>query len=300
VALAPRVTGTIGVAQLVARRDVRDRLGGGMTYRFAARRTLPQAGLRWRVARDVVVFGGVTATAEPPTYDDLVAVTGPYPALRRTIQPLALQRAVTYEIGGRGHRARFSWDAALYHSDWRHEILRLADANGAARGAVNAAATTRTGVEASGRWRVVEGPVRVSLVAAATWSEGRFDDDPVYGSGRVAGLPPWVSMMEATAEGPRGWFAAAGADTMAGATYVDHARRLGYGGRTLAHVRLGRHWDGAWTVAVDVRNLFDRRSIASTAGVLDLARNPAATAIFLPAPGRSVTVVFTWQSPHFR
>jgi hypothetical protein len=44
-----------------------------------------------------------------------------------------------------------------------------------------------------------------------------------------------------------------------------------------------------------VRNLLDRSHLASTAGVLDLARAPAATAIFLPGSGRAITVGFEWK-----
>lgn len=294
VALTSRLIANAGVARVQARREVVDRSGSNPAYVFSSGRTLPQAGLRWNVARGVTVFGGVTATAEPPTFDDLVTVTGPYPSLRRLIQPLATQHAVTYEIGARGRVGRLAWDVAAYEAAWRNEILRLADATGAARGAVNASPTTHTGVEASLRWRLLERPAQVSLAASSAWSRGRFDDDPVLGQGRLAGMPPHVGQLEWLAEFPRGWFFALGADWLAGTTYVDHAQRLGYGGRTLAHARSGWRWGDGWSVTIDVRNLFDHRSLASTAGVLDLARNPTATSIFLPAPGRSVAVVLNW------
>jgi outer membrane receptor protein involved in Fe transport len=71
-------------------------------------------------------------------------------------------------------------------------------------------------------------------------------------------------------------------------------RRLTYGGHTLAHARVG--WRGRrGTVFAAVRNLLDRSHLASTAGVLDLARAPAATAIFLPGSGRAITVGFEWK-----
>jgi len=44
-----------------------------------------------------------------------------------------------------------------------------------------------------------------------------------------------------------------------------------------------------------VNNLFDRRYIASTAGVLDLARTPATTAIFIPGNPRTFTATFAWR-----
>jgi outer membrane receptor protein involved in Fe transport len=48
-------------------------------------------------------------------------------------------------------------------------------------------------------------------------------------------------------------------------------------------------------VFVTVRNVFDRRYVASSAGVLDVARNPAATSIFLPGSGRSFLLGFEWK-----
>ena len=39
-----------------------------------------------------------------------------------------------------------------------------------------------------------------------------------------------------------------------------------------------------------VQALFDSQTIASTSGVLDRAANPATTAIFLPAAGRTVSL----------
>jgi len=294
-ALGPRLTVNVGVARLMARREIIDRSGNHSTYVFSSGRTLPQASARWDLSRDVALHGGVIASAEPPTYEDLIAVVGPYPSLRRVIQPLAMQRAITYELGARGRVAGFSWDAAVYQAAWRNEILRLADAAGAARGAVNASPTTHAGVETSVRWRLLEHPVRVSLAASSTWSRGHFDQDPLHGTGPLAGMPPRMGNFEGLAEFPIGLFAAVGTDWIGGTTYVDHARRLAYGGRTHAHARGGWRLGREWSVTIDARNLFDRRSIASTAGVLDVARNPAATAIFLPATGRSVSVVFTWK-----
>lgn len=293
--VAPRVAATAGLARVVAYRPIRDRIGGGPTTRFNAGETLPQAGLRWGVTRDTSVFGSVSASAEPPTYDDLLAVTGPYPGLRRRIQPLATQRAVTVELGARGRSARMAWDAAIFRAAWRNEILRLADASGAALGAVNASPTTHAGAEGSVRWLLTERGARVSLAATGVASRCSFVADRVFGRGRLAGVPPFVASAEVQAEFPRGPFLAVGADWRAGATGVDHAQRLRYGGRSLAHVRGGWRFAPYWTFFADVRNLFDHAGIASTAGILDLARNPAATAIFLPGSGRSVTAGLEWR-----
>jgi iron complex outermembrane recepter protein len=117
----------------------------------------------------------------------------------------------------------------------------------------------------------------------------------VYGNRRLAGLPPHVGSADLQVNWRNGTFAAAGADWTHGRTLVDHAGLLHYGGRTVTHARIGRTWARNWTAHIEVRNIFDRRSIASTAGVLDRARNPAATSIFLPAPGRGFSIGLEWR-----
>ncbi len=294
-AVTRRVAATVGIAQTSARRDITDRFAGSPPTRFSSDDVLPQAGLRWSVTRDTTVFGGVSSAAEAPTFDDLVVVTGTYPALRRKLQPLEAQHATTAEIGMRGRIAHLAWDAALYRATWRNEILRLADATGAARGAVNASPTIHDGIEAAARWLILDRNPRLSLAASAAWTRCRFESDSVFGQGRVAGVPPHIGNLELVADFPRGLFVAIGATWSAGTVFVDHAHRLSYGGHTLAQGRAGWRFEPYWTFFADVQNVFDHPNIASTAGILDLARNPAATAIFLPGAGRRLTFGVEWK-----
>ncbi|MDO8544991.1 MAG: TonB-dependent receptor [Opitutaceae bacterium] len=294
-AITRTVVATLGVARVSARRDVVDRIAPGPARRLSSSETLPQASLRWSVARETALFATVSGSAEPPTFDDLIVVTSVHPVLQRRMQSLATQHAITTEIGARGRAGDLSWDFAAYRARWQNEILRLSDSAGVPRGVVNASPTTHAGIESAARWVIVERGMRVSLAATATWTNIRFEADAVHGRGRLAGLPPHVGAAEVLIESPRGVFAAAGADWTAGHTRVDHAGRLGYGGRTLAHGRGGWRFARGFACFLDVRNVFDRASIASTAGVLDLARSPAATSIFLPAPGRSFTFGIEWK-----
>jgi outer membrane receptor protein involved in Fe transport len=82
---------------------------------------------------------------------------------------------------------------------------------------------------------------------------------------------------------------------VAGRTSVDHAGRLAYGGHTLVHARVGWRRGDRWVIFAAVRNVLDHSYLASTAGVLDLARAPAATSLFLPGPGRALTLGFAWK-----
>jgi len=299
ITLARTLTATVGVAKVYARRDVVDRMPAGTTpvpttRSLGAAPTLPQASLRWSFRPEAVFFAGVSQVAEAPTFDDLIVVSGAYPRLSRRSQSLQTQRATTWEIGTRGAHGPLSWDVTAYRGDWTNEILRLADAKGVALGAVNAGPTRHLGVETTARWLLLDQGQRLTLNVSGVWNRFYFENDPVFGRNRLAGAPPHVGSAELLYEHPRGFFGAAGLDWTAGQTPVDHAGHMTYGGHTLAHLRVG--WRSkAWTVFVDARNIFDQQHIASTAGVLDIARNPAATSIFLPGAGRGFTIGCEWR-----
>ena len=299
ITLTRTLTATVGVAKIYTRRDIVDRMPAGTTpvpttLALGTAPTLPQASLRWSLSPEAVFFAGVSQTAEAPTFDDLIVVSGTYPQLTRHSQSLQTQRATTWEIGARGEHGPFGWDVTAYHGEWTNEILRLANARGAALGAVNAGPTRHLGVETTAHWRLLDQGQRLTLNVSGVWNCFYFENDPVFGRNRLAGAPPHVGSAELLYEHPRGFFGAAGLDWTAGQTPVDHAGRMTYGGHSLAHLRAG--WRSkTWTVFADVRNVFDQWNIASTAGVLDIARNPAATSIFLPGVGRSFTIGLEWR-----
>lgn len=297
----------LGATGLFTRRDVSDSTRATSVspgdLRTHADAVLPRAQLLWTPRPAVTFSAAVARSAEPPTFDELLAVTGSYPDLRLTLKPLATQRATTWEIGYSGTHGRIRWDLAAYHAAWTSEILRLADAQGLPRGAVNASSTRHSGLEAAGRWRVLEGAHQLDLAVVATWSRFSFAGDPVYRRNRIAGAPPLIGSVELDYRHHRGAFAVATLAFTVGTTPVDHANRLTYGGHALTHLRAG--WRSPpstnprersrWTYFVEVRNLFDRGHIASTTGVLDVARAPASTALFLPGAPRSFTVGLDWS-----
>ncbi len=290
-----------GVTALWARRDIDDNLAANPAASLTARRlgvgdVSPRGGLLWLLRPDLSLYAAGSRGAEPPGFDDLLAVQSAYPNLSLRSRALNAQRATTFEAGVRGAAGRLSWNVAVYRGWWRDEILRLADASGLPRGAVNAARTTHQGVEAALRWRLLEdGRSRLVLSTTASWNDFHFDADPVYGNNRIAGAPPQTGNAELLYERPRRWFAAVESTWTAGATPVDHANRLTYGGSTLWNARAGWYVNPRLTLYVAARNLFDRRYIASTAGVLDIARAPATTSIFLPGAGRGFTVGLEWK-----
>jgi iron complex outermembrane recepter protein len=290
-----------GGGVLLVRRDVQDRMaaGGGMTAldeRLHSVAWQPRAQARWQPTENLAWFVAVARTTEPPTFDDLLVVSGTPGQLSRRYQPLRHQRATTWELGTTGSHGTFGWDVTAYHGMWRDEILRLADAQGLPRGAVNAGPTRHRGVETAWHWQIWDdGEHQLHLTSTAIWSRFAFRHDPIRGNQRLAGAPPYLGAAQLTYQHRAGLFASSGLDWTAGRTLVDHAGRMSYGGYTRTHLRAGWRQRSRWTLFVDVQNVFDRRTIASTAGVLDLVRDPAATAVFLPGVGRALTLGFESQ-----
>jgi iron complex outermembrane receptor protein len=252
-------------------------------------------GTTWLAGAHTTFHAALSRGIEPPSFDDLVSVAGAHPDLTIRSQELRAQRATTFEVGGRGRIGRMGWDVTAYRGRWRDEILRLADASGQPRGAINAGPTRHEGIETALRWAITGRPHRVTLSVTSTLGRFRFVDDPVYGRKRIAGAPPHVGAVELAYEHERGFFAALESTWVAGRTFADHAGRLSYGGHALMHVRAGWRRDAHFAIFITGRNVFDRAHLASTAGVLDLARSPVTTAIFLPGAGRGFSMGITWK-----
>ena len=289
-----------GCTALHARRELDDRFATAGTpatvaRSFAVDDISPRTGLVWKPRQPFSLHAAMSHGIEPPSFDDLLTVQGAFPNFSVRSRELGVQRATTLEFGAGGRTGRLGWNVTAYRAGWHAEILRLADAAGQPRGAVNAGRTRHEGLETALRWRIVEGPHRLSLNATSTLGEFRFVDDPVYGNNRIAGAPPHVGSAELAGEHPHGFFTSLESTWTAGLTPVDHAGRLTYGGHTLLHARLGWRRNGRMTVFLACHNIFDRTHIASTSGVLDLARTPATTTIFLPGVGRAFSAGFEWK-----
>jgi iron complex outermembrane receptor protein len=284
----------IGGSVLTAKRDIDDRFAPStgavpVDLAFAGSRIAPRAAWSWSPLKDTTFVISWARSYEPPTYNDLLYTDGPMNARVMRSAPLEWQRADSYEIGAHGRQDRLSWSSYLYYAPWRGEFLRLVDENGSSRGTVNAERTLHTGWESSIEWELLaESASNLAFWATYNYCNARFDGDPVYEDRRLAGVPPHSGAMGLRAVSAGGWFFAPGLQWQAGQTYGDHFHNLGYGGFGLCMLEIGRRHPDGWSATLGLHNLFDRKTIASTAGVLDRATDPAGTAIFLPAAGRSV------------
>lgn len=290
----------LGVSALTATRGLGDRFAGiagsqPLVLDFHGTRVAPRVAWSWDLAADTTLTASWSRSYEPPTYNDLIHTEGPAAARVLRTADLDWQRADTFDLGIRGSHDRLAWSACLYYGLWRDEFLRLANADGSSRGTVNAGDTIHAGFESALEWDLYrQGGYSVTANLTYNYCDARFDEDPLYGNRHLAGVPPHTGWLGLRAVTPGGWFIAPGCDLREGSTYADHANNLAYGGSARWSLEIGRRHPDGWSLALGIGNLFDSADIASTSGVLDRAANPAATSIFLPAAGRTVSLRFEY------
>lgn len=278
--LAPRWVLSLGAQAVHATRRSRDLLRtDGRDESFDARysATSPKLGLRYEPGAGMQVFANVSRSAEPPSFGELSGGVG--------VTPVEQQRATSAELGMRVQRDALSLDVAFYRARIDGELLSLGDGQGNPLGTVNADRTLHQGIEFGLEWN----PARDwRLSANYLYNDFRFMHDRVYGDNALAGVPP--QQLRASLRWQRGdrFHVEPGFEWVPQGYYVDHANSFRAPGFATFGIKFGGAVGERWQWFADLRNLGDRKWIASTNVVADAhgldGRN------FLPGDGRSVYV----------
>ena len=236
----------------------------------------PKLGLTWQVSPDVLVFGNVARSFEPPSFGELANLGG------SGLLRLDAQTATTVEAGSRGRSGRFAWDAVLYHARLDGELLSLNDLAGNPLGTINADRTLHSGVEAGfearlGAWR---------LRQVYTWSRFRFDGDPAFGDNQLAGMPEHFLRTELLYESARGLYGGPNLEWVPDHYPVDHANTLFADDYAIVGLKLGYRGERGIGGFVEAKNLTDETYAATTGVVADARGRDAAQ--FLPGDGASI------------
>jgi iron complex outermembrane receptor protein len=242
----------------------------------------PKVGLRYRIDDGAQVFANVSRSLEPPSFGELSGGAN--------ATPVDAQRATSAEIGVRVERAAWTLDAALYRARIDGELLALNDGDGQPLGTVNAGRTRHQGLELGAEWRIGDA---WRWSANYLWNNFRFDHDPTYGDGRLAGIPPqWLRTGLRWSHGDS-VYVEPNLEWAPQRTYVDHADTVSAPGYAIFGLRVGGRFarDGSWFA--DARNLGDRRWIAGTNVVADAHGMDGAN--FLPGEGRALYVGVEWR-----
>jgi len=273
-----------GLQAVQARRTLENRMHPATSYEARFSGTSPKLGVLYTISPGSQWFANVSGSYEAPPFGELV-----YSPTR----PLAsAQGATTVEAGWRGQGERWSWDAAVYRSQVRRELLSLTDASGAALGTINANRTLHQGLElsASGRlWPAWQ--VRGQYL----YNDFRFDGDRVYGNRRLAGIAPHLLRAQLQWQATPRIRISPGIEWQPARTWVDHANTVAADGFALLNLTVSGDLGSGWSWFVEGRNLGNRDYVATTA-VQANARGQDG-AYYFPGDGRSVYAGLTWRMP---
>jgi iron complex outermembrane receptor protein len=130
-------------------------------------------------------------------------------------------------------------------------------------------------------------PDRLWLNLAYTFSDFRFDNDPLYGNSELPGAPRHFLRAELLYKHPSGVYFGPNVEWVPQAYFVDSANTLDTEPYVLWGFKAGYNPEkSSFSAYIDARNLADTPYIAST-GITNVA-NPAVTNLFEPGTGRAV------------
>lgn len=287
--LVPGVSLIAGLQYLHAKRQRKDLFNAGQPPTRSGNRSYdffnPKLGVLWNVSSNWQVFGNISRSSEPPTFDDMKFSTV------NDLDRLQPQRATTYEIGTRGRSGDFSWDLALYHARLKNELQCISAPWNICDQTLNLDRTIHQGLELGLQWTALRSLFarghhtdRLQVTTSYTYSDFRFDHDAVWGDNKTPGVPRHYLRAELLYEHPSGFYFGPNIEWVPQAYYVDNANSVETTSYALLGVRAG--WEqGPYSFYIDGRNLTDRRYIAS-ASITDRAGPNAA--LFEPGTGRAI------------
>jgi iron complex outermembrane receptor protein len=267
--LAPGFTGIVGASAVYARRDSRNAVLSGFGSTIDASEDFfglsPKIGFLWQVFAQTEIFGNLSRSFElPDDYEFANAFQD------GTVQE---QTATTLELGLRGRRRGFNWDAAVYHARVKDEILSQELPLGSGTFiTTNADGTLHTGFELGFGWVQPLGWIgadSLKLRGAYTWNDFHYDGDAALGDNELPGIPRHVGKAELVYQHASGFSFGPNAEA-ASAYDVDFANTLRAPGYEIWGLRaafappngVGRL--GTVSVFVEGRNLGNRHYVASS------------------------------------
>jgi iron complex outermembrane receptor protein len=255
----------------------------------------PKLGLLVQPDENTQFFANLGRSFEPPSFGEIVYLD---PSSNSTVAiPLQAQTATTVEIGSRGNRGAFLWDAAYYFSWLENELLQFQIRPGQSQ-TQNAGKTTHQGVELglgidffhSGSEerdrRAHVKTIREKLVLQThyLWNNFRYVSDKDYGNSPLPGIPEHYLRADLTYSSPSGFYFGPNIECVPRGYRVDSRGTLFTDPYFLVGAKAGVRRANGWSVYVEGRNLADKSYAATTGVVRDATRSPAQ---FLPGDGRS-------------
>ena len=296
-----------GAQAIFAERQFRDQFTSDVVGNQSNRQDFfgfnPKLGAIYEIDRKTQAFVNFSRSWQPPSFDNLVEFSeGPDSSLVYT--PLQPQHAWTIEVGTRGKWSRVQWELSLYRSWLRNELLELNDAFGNEIGTVNVRRSIHQGIEAGLEIELLQeifsskqgnrAGDRLSFDQSYTLNDFHFDQDPVYGDNRIAGIPIHFYEAQLLYETPFGFYAGPNVQCNLSRYPVDQANSLFADSYALLGFRAGFRRSNGFSVFLDCRNLTNQRYPSSVNPIADAREDPNPE-IFHPGDGRAFYGGISWS-----
>jgi len=235
-------------------------------------------------------FAGISRSFEPPSFSETVTANIARDA----------QTANTIEVGTRGTRSFAKWDATVYYSQVKDELLTLTDPGTLVSTTKNADDTLHYGIELGAEldllgtsWIDENADHRLIFRTAYTYGSFEFDGDPTYGDNDIAGLPPHLVRGELLWENAEGYYAGPTFEWVPVKSFIDHRNTFAADPYALLGFKFGRRVSEGISWFVEAKNLIDE-TYAATHGVIDNAGGLDQRQ-FLPGEGKSIFTGLEWK-----
>ena len=260
---------------------------------------------------DVQLFGNLSRSYEPPTFDELVGteVTTNINTSPKRLYAIALdkQTATTLELGSKGRTTRFSWNVAAYRSWVHNEILEVKDYVRGIKRTENYPTTLHQGVEvglnavvADNPWGINAG--KLTLGGVYNFSDFRFSGGKYQGK-RLAGIPQHYLNLSVEYDHSCGLSIGAQVEWKPSETPIDHTNTMFQPAYHVWNVRAAYALGKNISLYVEMKNVANSR-YASSYVISDEIHNPPIPfpnfsakqmAFFIPAQPRCIFGGITWQ-----
>lgn len=263
--------------------------------------------------RNIQFFGNVSTGYEPPTFDELVGteITNNINTSPKKIftNKLDKQTAVTLETGSRYEGKRISWNASLYRSWIKNELLEVKDFVLGVKKTENYPESVHQGIELTVYIVALKGVFldsqqkdQFSLKGMYTYSDFYFRSG-VYEGKKIAGMPPHYLTGSLEYRYPNQFFMELNLETQPVKTSVDHTNTFYQPAFALYGFRVGMDRWKHFSFYMEGKNILNKH-YASSYIVSDQILLPpipfpkftaANMAFFMPGPIRAFYAGITYK-----
>ena len=269
----------------------------------------PKLGLIYNLnGGDSQLFFNASRSYEPPTFDELINISGGNPNKSPEVFKSVVvdaQTATTFELGSRGFFKRINWDASLYHSIVKNEILTTTDLFGISGTTRNSPDhTIHQGLELGFGATIFKNIFsknndRLHLKSVYNCSNFYFDEG-IYKGKQIAGIPKHYINSSLEYTYTNGAFVALNTEWLPEDTPTDHQNTIYQQAYQLFGFRMG-YDRPKWSFFIEGKNIADQK-YASSYLIRDVVTDPAPAALtpanvttFIPGSGRNIIVGLNYK-----